>query len=69
MKSKVNANIDQDVEKDVDAVATAENVSSDVESVQHTTSFEVRPSETVSIVAGNRILFVGSGLKKIRITR
>ncbi len=69
MKSKVSANIDQDVEKDVDAVATAENVSSDVESVQHTTSFEVRPSETVSIVAGNRILFVGSGLKKIRITR
>ena len=69
MKSKVSANIDQDAEKDVDAVATAENVSSDVESVQHTTSFEVRPSETVSIVAGNRILFVGSGLKKIRITR
>lgn len=32
-------------------------------------AFDVRPSETVSIVAGNRVLFLGKGLRGVTIIR
>lgn len=70
MKSKASANITPDVETVGKAVATPETPISDEKVMgEYVEAFDVRPSETVSIVAGNRVLFLGEGLKEIRITR
>ena len=78
MKSKTSATITPDVETAGKAVATTHSESfrtpeapiSDEKVVADAVeAFDVRPSETVSIVAGNRVLFLGEGLKEIRITR
>ena len=70
MKSKTSATITPDVETAGKAVATPEAPISDENVVADAVeAFDVRPSETVSIVAGNRVLFLGEGLKEIRITR
>lgn len=62
MKSKTNENIIPGAETAEKAVATpAKGIAEEV--------LDVRPSETVSIVAGNRLLFLGEGLKEIRIKR
>ena len=70
MKSKTSATITPDVETAGNAVATPEApISNEKVVADAVEAFDVRPSETVSIVAGNRILFLGEGLKEIRITR
>lgn len=68
MKSKASANITPDVETAGKAVATNEAPISDEKIAgEYVEAFDVRPSETVSIVAGNRVLFLGEGLKEVRI--
>ncbi|MBR2226780.1 MAG: hypothetical protein IJ893_02805 [Bacteroidales bacterium] len=62
MKKTVNENMTPDTETAEKAVATPKKAIADE-------AFEVRPSETVSIIAGDRVLFLGDGLKEIRITR
>lgn len=62
MKKTVNGNMTPTTETADKAVATPTKANAEE-------AFDVRPSETVSIVAGNRVLFLGEGLKEIRITR
>ena len=68
MKSKTSATITPDVETAGKAVATPEApISNEKVVADAVEAFDVRPSETVSIVAGNRVLFLGEGLKEVRI--
>ena len=68
MKSKASANITPDVETAGKAVATPEAPIFDEKVMgEYVEAFDVRPSETVSIVAGNRVMFLGEGLKEVRI--
>ena len=70
MKKTANENMTPDTETAEKAVATPETpISDDMVVADTVEAFDVRPSETVSIVAGNRVLFLGEGLKEIRITR
>lgn len=71
-KRKTNAITDQPAEAVQEAVATVTEavkkpaVKKPADSAE---AFGVRPSETVSIIAGNRVLFLGAGLKEITIKR
>ncbi|MBQ3478156.1 MAG: hypothetical protein IJH25_08300 [Clostridia bacterium] len=70
MKKTNQENIAQDTETAGKAVATPKKgIPDETVAVDSAETFEVRPSETVSIVAGNRVLFLGEGLREIRITK
>lgn len=62
MKKTVGA----DVEVKAPEQGNPEPVESRTESCR---SYDVNPGETVSIIAGNRVLFLGKGLKEIRISK
>ena len=62
MKKKTNENIDQATETAGKAVATAPTAT------EKTMGYSVKPSEIVSIVANDRLLFFGTGLTGITIT-
>lgn len=61
MKSNTKENIVQPVETAGKAVATPSK------SKESGTVYDVKPTETVSIVANDRLLFIGKGLKHITI--
>lgn len=62
MKKTVNENMTPDTETAEKAVATPTKAIAEE-------AFDVLPSETVSIIAGNRVLFHGQGLTGIAITK
>ena len=59
MKGKPNENIVQTVETAGKAVATDEKATA--------TTYDVKPTETVSIVADNRTIFLGKGIVRITV--
>lgn len=81
MKKTVNENMTPDTETAEMAVATPETPektdalempisSEEVSTVEDAVAyFDVRPSEPVSIIAGNRVLFMGQGLKAVTTVR
>ena len=68
MKSKASGNNTPDVETIGKAVATSEAPAS-IKSASPVGAdhFDVLPSETVSVIANNRILFLGQGLTGITV--
>ena len=62
MKDKPKENTGQTVKTAEKAVATPHTAT------EKATSYSVRPTETVSIVANDRLLFFGTGLTGITIT-
>lgn len=59
MRGKPKENIDQTVKTAGKAVATGEKATA--------TTYDVKPTETVSIVADNRTIFLGKGIVHITV--
>jgi len=59
MRGKPKENIDQTVETAGEAVATGRKGTA--------TTYDVKPTETVSIVANNRTIFLGKGIVRITV--
>lgn len=70
MRKKTDTSPAPAVEADSQAVATpVRPITDEYTKADKAEAFDVRPSEPVSIIAGNRVLFMGEGLREIRITR